>query len=156
MSSGATLQFYIGRQGRSTELTGLAGLTMRGTLKVLVKEGIALEPGDEFQLWEADRTQLWSDDFELDSPGEGLEWDTSRLEEGILRVQTGSGIEGLKASGQAMEWQAYTTGGALAGTFTCTPEGIRQHMESHGFAPGVYTVKAAQGQGTAVRKVTVK
>lgn len=156
VSSGATLQFYIGRQGRSTELTGLAGLTMRGTLKVLVKEGIALEPGDEFQLWEADRTQLTSDDFELDSPGEGLEWDTSRLEEGILRVQTGSGIEGLKASGQAMEWQAYTTGGALAGTFTCTPEGIRQHMESHGFAPGVYTVKAAQGQGTAVRKVTVK
>ena len=155
VSSGAVLQFNIGSKTRCTNLENLSSLTLRGTLKVSVREGLELEPGDEYTLWEANRTSL-SDgvEMELASPGAGLEWDTADLENGILRVKEGMGVEAVLAD-EPVDCEAYTVGGAAAGRFTCARRDIRRTMEAEGYAPGAYTVKVRHGASVSVLKITV-
>ena len=155
VSSGAVLQFNIGSKTRCTNLENLSSLTLRGTLKVSVREGLELEPGIEYTLWEANRTTL-SDGVELElaSPGAGLEWDTTDLESGILRVKEGMGVEAVLAD-EPVDCEAYTVGGAAAGRFTCARRDIRRTMEAEGYAPGVYTVKVRHGASVSVLKITV-
>ena len=120
-----------------------------------VREGLELEAGDEFQLWTANRTVLSSACMlDLDSPGEGLEWDTSALEDGVLKVKTATGITGV-VSGEPVDCVVYTLDGARAGYFTCMPSEVRAYMEENGFKSGMYMVKMTQGQRTVSRKVTV-
>ena len=93
INHGATLRLYIGSRSLYTKLTEVGTLTMLGTLKVEVRDEAPLAEGDEFQLWSSNSTQLTSTAvLELDSLGQGLCWDTSDLDCGILRVASATAI----------------------------------------------------------------
>lgn len=155
VSAGGEVMFNVASKVRCTTLEGISSFSLRGTLKVSVREGLELEAGDEFQLWTANRTVLSSAcTLDLDSPGEGLEWDTSALEDGVLKVKTATGITGV-VSGEPVDCVVYTLDGARAGYFTCMPSEVREYMEENGFKSGMYMVKMTQGQRTVSRKVTV-
>lgn len=155
VSAGGEVMFNVASKVRCTTLEGISSFSLRGTLKVSVRERLELEAGDEFQLWTANRTVLSSAcTLDLDSPGEGLEWDTSALEDGVLKVKTATGITGV-VSGEPVDCVVYTLDGARAGYFTCMPSEVRAYMEENGFKPGMYMVKMTQGQRTVSRKVTV-
>lgn len=155
VSAGGEVMFNVASKVRCTTLEGISSFSLRGTLKVSVREGLELEAGDEFQLWTANRTVLSSAcTLDLDSPGEGLEWDTSALEDGVLKVKTATGITGV-VSGEPVDCVVYTLDGARAGYFTCMPSEVRVYMEENGFKSGMYMVKMTQGQRTVSRKVTV-
>ncbi len=155
VNAGGTLRFYVGSRSRSTDLKGISNLSMRGTLKVEVREGLALEPGDEFALWEAGQTSL-SSGYVLDlaSPGTGLEWDTSDLEQGRLRVATGTDIASVSLDEEVV-CEVYTMGGVYAGRFVCMGKEIVGCMKSQGLPCGIYNLKIRRGNAVMVSKVTL-
>ena len=155
VSANGEVMFNVSSKTRCTTLKGIGTFSLRGALKVSVREGIGLEAGDEFQLWTAKRTTLSSTHtLDLGSPGDGLEWDTSALEDGILKVKTATGVAGV-VSNEPVDCVVYTMDGARAGSFTCVPSEVRKHMEENGLRSGVYMVKMTQGQRTASRKIIV-
>jgi len=84
-----TIQTYISTKSNFSKFTGINTLKLNGTLKVLGRDGLALEQGTEIQIFDASTITLGSNfTTELCEPNVklGLTWDTSRLEEGILVV----------------------------------------------------------------------
>ena len=155
MNRGGTLVFYIGSRVRGTKLEGLSSLNLRGTLRVVVREGLDLEPGDEFALWDADRTTLASEPaLELAAPGQGLAWDTSGLEQGILRVVEGMGVASVEADAE-VECEVYALDGAWVGRIICRYGDLDSHLHQSGLAPGIYNVKISCGNVVMVRKTTL-
>ena len=105
-----------------TKLTGISNLTLRGTLKVLVNENISLSAGDEIKLWDANSTTIGGTvESDVASPGNGLEWDTSSIEDGILRVQAGTGI-GMLENDVVSNFELFTVSGVKLGVVTCHRE----------------------------------
>lgn len=153
VKKGGILQFYVGSKSRVANFTEISTLSMRGTLRVIVEEGLGLEVTDSFQLWDARRTTL-SDDvvYELDSPGEGLEWDTSGLGNGVLKVKKASGVAGV-VSAEPADCVVYSLGGAYLGSFTCPPSEAERRMRDMGLREGIYMLKMKQGQSEESRKV---
>ena len=92
--------------------------------------------------------------FELDSPGEGLEWDTTDIEDGIVRVKLSTSVNDIHAD-EEVACEAFTIGGAHAGSFTCARKDIRCTLKQSGAAPGTYMVKIIQGNSTATEKISI-
>ena len=84
-----TIQTYIGSKTSYSKFTGIGKLTVNGTIVVRCPESLRLSIGDEIQLFDASSIVLGDNVvLELDSPNlyNGLVWNTSRLNEGILVV----------------------------------------------------------------------
>ena len=69
--------------------------------------------------------------FELDSPGEGLEWDTTDIEDGIVRVKLSTSVNDIHAD-EEVACEAFTIGGAHVGSFTCARKDIRCTLKQSG------------------------
>lgn len=155
IDKGGILSMNIASKTRCTNLTGIKILNLYGILRLHVRESLALEAGDEFRLWEASRTRIRpTTAFELDSPGEGLEWDTTDIEDGIVRVKLSTSVNDIHAD-KEVACEAFTIGGAHAGSFTCTRKDIRCTLKQSGAAPGTYMVKIIQGNSTATEKISI-
>ena len=154
VSTGGEVLFNVASKVRCTTLEGISSFSLRGTLKVSVREGLELEAGDEFQLWVANRTAL--------SSACTLVWIApERVWNGTL-LHWKTGLEGENCdryygvvSGEPVDCVVYTLDGARAGSFTCMPSEVGEYMERNGFRSGMYMVKMTQGQRTESRKVTV-
>lgn len=156
VNTGATLQFYIYSKSSYTKLVSVGNLNMRGKLKVLLRDGLQLSGGTEFQLWDAETTKLSDEpELELDSPGEGLEWDTSSLDTGILRVKTATSVAAVTAD-TPVKCAIYTMNGALMGEMKCVPAHLENQLRHEGFKPGTYTVKWYKKDRTVVEKLLLK
>ena len=155
IDKGGILSMNIANKRRCTNLTGIKILNLYGILRLHVREGLALEAGDEFRLWEANRTRTHTTTtFELDSPGEGLEWDTTDIEDGIVRVKRSTSVNDIHAD-EEVACEAFTIGGAHVGSFTCACKDIRCTLKQSGAAPGTYMVKIIQGNSTATEKISI-
>ncbi len=85
-----TMQTYVSSKSSYSKFTGIGTLKLNGTLKVIVKEGANLAEGTELQIIAADKVTLGNAlVLDLDP---AYEWDTTRLEEGILTI---TGVTGL-------------------------------------------------------------
>lgn len=149
------LSLNIASKTRCTNLTGVKILNLYGILRLHVRESLSLEAGDEFRLWEANRTRTrTTTTFELDSPGEGLEWDTTDIEDGIVRVKLSTSVDDIHAD-EEVTCEVFTVGGAQVGSFTCARKDIRRTLKQSGAAPGTYMVKTIQGSSTATEKISI-
>ena len=149
------LLLNIASKTRCTNLTGVKILNLYGILRLHVRESLSLEAGDEFRLWEANRTRTrTTTTFELDRPGEGLEWDTTDIEDGIVRVKLSTSVDDIHAD-EEVTCEVFTVGGAQVGSFTCARKDIRRTLKQSGAAPGTYMVKTIQGSSTATEKISI-
>ena len=158
IKQGGTLSLNIVSKVRNTSLTGLSTLTLSGTLRLNVRNNLELEEGTEYQLWTvSNRTRTTSSTvYDLASPGDGLEWDTSDLENGIIRVQKATSVNGIGADDEEVSCEVFTVGGARTGSFTCPAGSIRSALEQSGVARGTYLVKVTRGQVVQTLKYTVE
>lgn len=155
IEQGGTLSLNIVSNSRCTSLTGITTLYLRGTLRVGIRDGLTLKTGTEYKLWDANRTRLFATAvLDLESPGEGLEWDTADLTDGILRVQKATGVNSVSNEAE-VQCEIFSTGGAHVGSFNCPAGSIRHALEQSGAAPGTYLVKAIRGQQVRTLKLTV-
>ena len=156
VSNGATIRFYIGSRSLYTKITEVGTMIMRGVLKVEVRDGITLTEGDEFQLWSSNTTQvLTSTVFELDSIGEGLCWDTSDLESGVLRVAKSNAIESLDTD-REVKCVVYSINGVEHVRYTCKYGEVVRRLSEQGLPKGIYTVKIATALTEVVEKHVIK
>lgn len=156
LSAGSTLQFYINSKLMYTKLTNINNLVLRGTLKVLVNENAGLVAGDEIQLWDAGSTTVAGTvEYDLASPGEGLAWDTSSVEDGILRVERSTGIGTLEAD-ESANFEIFSIDGALLGELTCSRGQLLQEMQKQGFKTGTYMIRFRTGSGMRSEKVQIR
>ena len=118
-----------------TTIAGINRLTMNGTIRVSLVNNHILQAGDSIRLWSA-ATMTGTPKLELPS---GVEWDTSRLSEGLLFVVSISdGIAHVTVSPQHPA-DIHDLSGRL----------IRKHATSmEGLPGGIYVVRG--------RKVVVK
>ncbi len=118
-----------------TTIAGINRLTMNGTIRVSLVNNHILQAGDSIRLWSAS-TMTGTPKLELPS---GVEWDTSRLSEGLLFViSISDGIAHVTVSPQHPA-DIHDLSGRL----------IRKHATSmEGLPGGIYVVRG--------RKVVVK
>lgn len=157
VADGGTLRFYIGSRSLYTKLTDVGSLSLRGILKVQVREGVALQEGDEFQLWTSSSTRTSTTTmFELDSIGAGLVWDTSDIESGILRVvKEGTAIEPIAAD-KMLVCTIYNANGVECARYACRYDEVRLRLNEFGLPEGVYMVRMATESAEFVEKYVVK
>ena len=152
VNSGATVRFYIGSRSLYTKLTDVDVMYLRGTLKVNLRGGIELEEGDEFQLWTSCSTRLaTSVELKLDSLSNGLAWDTSNLDSGILRVVKATDIQGVELE-REVECVVYTVDGIECAHYTCRYAEAVQRMYAQGLPKGIYLLRVRKDSSDLVEK----
>ena len=121
-----------------TALRGINRITMNGTIQVNLIPSHSLEAGDSIRIFEA-KTFTGNPQFDLPEIGNGLEWDTSRISEGLLFVTAGTGIDGLFAEEK----------GGAADIYNANGQVVRRNARSlNGLPRGIYFVRG--------RKIIVK
>ncbi|MCM1108495.1 MAG: hypothetical protein NC388_05495 [Clostridium sp.] len=116
---GSVLSFSVFSSRFHTELADVGTLILRGTLRVTIVPGGRFSEGDEIRLWTAQQYSVLSrPKLELASPGEGLEWDTSELPAGKLKVIKATGFCETETNEQ-VDCTVYTTAGGEVGRFVC-------------------------------------
>ena len=102
-------------------------MVMNGTIQVFLSSAHTLAAGDSIRVFEA-KSFSGSPKFDLPEIGNGLEWDTSRISEGLLFVTVGTGIEGVLAGTDGKGCDVYNANGQLvrrnATTLNGLPRGI--------------------------------
>ena len=118
-----------------TSIANIGTLTMNGTLRVTLVNNHKLQAGDSIRVWNC---ATLSGTPTLDLP-DGIEWDTSRLSEGLLFVKSVSdGIQQLRISQQQP-----------ADIFDLSGRLVRKHATStEGLPAGIYIIRG--------RKVVVR
>ena len=156
VNNGGTIRFFLGSRTLYTRLTNVGVMSLRGTLKVEIRDGVELDEGTEFQLWTCNSTQTSAlTVFELASPGEGLMWDTSDIESGIIRVAKANVIENV-ASNSVASCVVYGTDGVKCASFVCTIGDIATCLRGQGLPKGVYVVRMSCGKNETVEKYVVQ
>ena len=120
----------------NTYIGDIRNLTMNGTLRVTLADNYQLNVGDQIRVWEA--TTFMGTPV-LDLPA-GIEWDTTRISEGILTV-VATETEGIADVSVSHDHPAdiYDVSGRM----------VRQHATStKGLSSGVYVIRG--------KKVVVK
>ena len=139
-----------------TKLEDIATLTVKGTLKVNLRDGIAFKEGDELQLWEAEKTTLAFDAVcDIDSIGGGLTWDTSDFKSGILRVANAMAVEHVDVDEEVC-CVVYGTDGTEQARFACTRREIQHQLECQSLPRGIYVVQMTAAKMQWGRKYVVK
>ncbi len=156
VNNGATVWTHIGSASRCTQLTGISRMTMRGKVKVTMRDGLALSEGASFQLWEANSISIGSTaTYDLPVLPVGLEWDTTGLAtDGTLKVKEGTGIAGVTEDTR-VTCEAYTVNGVGVGMFSCAYKDIRSTLEQRGHASGAYIIKVSDGRQIATQKLVI-
>ena len=151
--------FFGAIVGRSANRIGGASFELNGVTYQLEKNdnGNNLHSGMDFynqRMWKVKETADDHITFELDSPGEGLEWDTTDIEDGIVRVKLSTSVDDIRAD-EEVTCEVFTIGGAQVGRFTCARKDIRRTLKQSGAAPGTYMVKTIQDSSTTTEKISI-
>ncbi|MCR5130822.1 MAG: autotransporter-associated beta strand repeat-containing protein [Prevotella sp.] len=113
--------------GGCASLKDINRLVMNGTIQVFLSSAQNLAAGDSIRIFEA-QSFSGSPKFDLPEIGNGLDWDTSRISEGLLFVVVSTGIDGVLAGNDGKGSNVYNSNGQLvrrnATTFDGLPRGI--------------------------------
>ena len=156
INTGGTIRFYIGSRTLYTRLTNVDAMSLRGTLKVGIRDGVTFEEGTEFQLWTSNSTQISAlATLELDSLGTGLMWDTSDIESGILRVAKETAIEDVNVD-REVSCVVYGIGGIECARFVTSHSKVATRLHAQGLPQGVYVVYMSSDNAEFVEKYIVE
>jgi autotransporter-associated beta strand repeat len=154
------------------KLVSTGAITLKGTLD-MVNKGAAYTAGKSFTILSASSVSGSFDAITPATPGEGLQWNTSRMAEGIISVDLSSGIDAVSESSvcvypNPVKESCYVTVGALSGEVKVELiNGVgavvssqlidaitgRQEINMSNLSAGVYFVKVTSGGKTFLRKV---
>ena len=138
MYTGSTLMVKIQRGrfgGRNNDKFDISGRLAHSndTLLVKVQQGVALQPGDEFEVFVGDGKQAGSYTLKTECEGYEVVWDDSRLKaDGVLTVATVTSVGGVTADEGTVS--VYSTDGKLL------RDNVPSDRALDGLAPGVYIV----------------
>lgn len=156
INTGGTIRFYIGSRTLYTRLTNVDAMSLRGTLKVGIRDGVTFEEGTEFQLWTSNSTQISAlATLELDSLGAGLMWDTSDIESGILRVAKETAIEDVNVD-REVSCVVYGIGGIECARFVTSHSKVATRLHAQDLPQGVYVVYMSSDNAEFVEKYIVE
>lgn len=156
VNNGATVKFYLGSRTLYTRLNNVDVMTLRGTVQVGIRDGVTFEEGTEFQLWSSNNTQISElATFELASPGEGLAWDISDVESGIIRVAKETSVEDISVN-QEVLCVVYGIDGVECARFTCLRSNISNMLHAEGMSRGIYLVSMNYNDTKIVEKFIVE
>lgn len=156
INSGGTVRLYIGSRSLYTRLTDVKMMSLRGTLKVEVREGITFTEGTEFQLWTSNSTQISAlASFEFDNPGEGLIWDTSDLESGVIRIAKDTSVDDVLFSNK-VSCVVVGVDGIERARFVCAHSDVKTRLHEQGLPQGVYMVYMSSDNSEFVEKHIVR
>ena len=128
-------EFYV-KSGASDDtdgcpvMSGIKTLTFNGTIRPLLSSYCSLQDGDYIRLWTATNF-LGTPMFDLPQV-DGLEWDTSRISEGLLFLKVSTGIQGITTGDFQRPTDIYDLNGALV---------RKQATSTNGLPAGIYVIQ---------------
>lgn len=119
--SGSTTTFRIAANNND-KLSVTGNLALKGTLE-LKETGTVFTAGKSFTLFTSGSTSGSFENIVPEIPGEGLEWNTSRISEGIISIDVANGIDDITGANIRVYPNLVTDNctvetGALAGNIT--------------------------------------
>jgi len=112
--NGATV-IKLNGSGVNDEVQSFAGITYGGTLQLVNISGSPLAAGDSFQVFNAGSYTGSFANITPPTPGNGLAWDTSQLNSGLLRVVAAPIINSVAVSAGGLVFSG--TNGVANGTY---------------------------------------
>ncbi len=156
--SGSTLRIGLRRCATASatggsSIEGINRITMNGTISIFLDKGYTPVIGDSMYVWKSN-TFTGTPTFDLPALPAGMMWDTSSIEEGLLRIAVAdpTAIEGITADSE-VEVSAVTVGGTPADRFTATFGSVETMFKQRSLPSGVYMLHIKTANGTIVRKV---
>ncbi len=170
LSTGSKTSILVsGTTNSKLSVTGT--LTLGGTLEL--NNSGSYKEGDSFTLFTATFVSGQFAAISPATPGEGLQWNTTRISEGIISVDITMGVDAVSESAisvypNPVKGSCYVTIGALNGevkTELCNEVGKvvssklsdalsgRQEIDMSNLNPGIYFVKVSSGGKSFLRKV---
>ncbi len=156
--SGSTLLIGLRRCATATatggtSIQGINRITMNGTISAFFDEDYVPEVGDSMYLWKSN-TFTGTPEFDLPVLPAELMWDTSSIEEGLIRIAAVdlTGIDNITADTEA-EVTVLTVGGTAISHFTAPFGSVESAFRQSDAPSGVYMLRIKTANGTVVRKV---
>lgn len=131
--------------------------TLNGTIHVTYRSGYNIAEGDSATLIIAESI-IGNPTFDLQELPAGLSWDTSTLlQDGVIRVVAGSGIQHVTADGGAVSCMVYDIAGKLVATFDAeSSEDVAVLLRQQGLKKSVYLVRMQGADSVKVSRMVVK
>lgn len=154
LSVGSTLQLFIASASMYTQLSDIGILNLKGTIKVNLRSGTTLKAGDEFVLWTAQQyAKTSTPSFDLDTLGPNLEWDTTEISKGILRVKTSLATNAVSTH-ETVSCIVHHLDGTILDKFTCAYKDISQKVKMLPAAYSIVLVNVQFLDGKRIIKIT--
>ena len=136
-----------------TSIKGVSKLTMNGTIKLSISSSYTPKEGDSIRVWEC-TSFSGTPKFDLEELSGGLEWDTSRISEGLLFIKASTGISNI-ASDEIVEVTATSINGVALFTFSTEYSNVEEYFRSNNTLPkGIYILSIKHGNARETMKVT--
>ena len=136
-----------------TSIKGVSKLTMNGTIKLSLASSYTPKEGDSIRVWEC-TSFSGTPKFDLEELSGGLEWDTSRISEGLLFIKASTGISNI-ASDEIVEVTATSINGVTLFTFSTEYSNVEEYFRSSNALPkGIYILSIKHGNARETMKVT--
>ena len=136
-----------------TSIKGVSKLTMNGTIKLSLASSYTPKEGDSIRVWEC-TSFSGTPKFDLEELSGGLEWDTSRISEGLLFIKASTGISNI-ASDEIVEVTATSINGVTLFTFSTEYSNVEEYFRSNNALPkGIYILSIKHGNARETMKVT--
>ena len=166
-------QTAIDISGTSNDKITITGsVVLKGTLE-LTNKGAAYQAGNSYTLFTAASATGNFDAISPEKPGEGLSWNTSRINEGIISIDLADGIEDIsgvtvKVYPGLVNNSCYVSTACLYGNLridvynqigkvilsdTYNSNESTREIIMQDYKPGIYFIKITSGENSYIRKV---
>ncbi|OQC04667.1 MAG: Autotransporter-associated beta strand repeat protein [Bacteroidetes bacterium ADurb.Bin090] len=150
---GGVLEFRLNSATSHSSIKGLNVMTLKGTLRILLKEGYTPSLGDSFELWSCTSFSSSIPELVLPELPANLAWDTSELftGRGKLSVTDANGLQ-LNSWDEMLDIQVVNINGLTVASLESKATEWEKDVKELNLAKGIYLIKLQSGKSSRIVK----
>ncbi|HPY58346.1 MAG TPA: autotransporter-associated beta strand repeat-containing protein [Bacteroidales bacterium] len=150
---GGVLEFRLNSATSHSSIKGLNVMTLKGTLRILLKEGYTPSLGDSFELWSCNSFSSSIPELVLPELPANLAWDTSELftGRGKLSVTDANGLR-LNSWDEVLDIQVVNINGLTVADLKSKATEWEKDIKELNLAKGIYLIKLQSGKSSRIVK----
>jgi hypothetical protein len=152
-NTGGVLEFRLNSATSHSSIQGVNLMTLKGTLRILLKEGYTPSLGDSFELWSCKTFSSSLPELELPDLPANLAWDTSQLfsSSGKISVTDANGLQ-LKSWDEVLAVQVVSINGLTVASLESKATEWEKNIRELNLSKGIYLIKLQSGRNSRIVK----